>query len=202
MKLYYTPGACSQNPHILLREAGLKFDLVKVDLATHKTEKGADYYGINPKGYVPALELDNGEVLTENPAIAQYIADQKPDSKLAAANGTLERYRQQEWLGFIGTEIHKQFSPVFRPGITDAEKKPSFDKIGKRFDYVVQKLKGKQFLMGDHFSLPDSYLFVMIGWADHTGMDMSKWPELKAYQARIASRPAVKEVLATEFGSK
>lgn len=202
MKLYYTPGACSQNPHILLREAGLKFDLVKVDLATHKTEKGADYYGINPKGYVPALELDNGEVLTENPAIAQYIADQKPDSKLAAANGTLERYRQQEWLGFIGTEIHKQFSPVFRPGITDAEKKPSLDKIGKRFDYVVQQLKGKQFLMGDHFSLPDSYLFVMIGWADHTGMDMSKWPELKAYQARIASRPAVKEVLATEFGSK
>jgi glutathione S-transferase len=202
MKLYYSPGACSQNPHILLREAGLKFDLVKVDLSAHKTEKGADYYGINPKGYVPALELDNGEVLTENPAIAQYIADQKPESKLAPANGTLERYRLQEWLGFIGTEIHKQFSPVFRPGITADEKQPYFDRIGKRFDYVVKQLQGKQFLMGDHFSAPDSYLFVMLCWADHVGMDTSKWPELKAYQARIASRPAVKEVLATEFGKQ
>ncbi|WP_224366069.1 glutathione transferase GstA [Hyalangium versicolor] len=200
MKLYYAPGACSQNPHILLREAGLKFDLVKVDLREHKTEKGTDYYSVNPNGYVPALELDNGEVLTENPAIAQYIADQKPELKLAPANGTLERYRLQEWLGFIGTEIHKQYSPLFRPGMTDAEKKPYFDKLSKRFDYVVEKLKGKQFLLGDQFTAADSYLFVLLGWSKIVGFDLSKWPALQAYQERISSRPAVKATLEAEFG--
>jgi glutathione S-transferase len=198
MKLYYSPGACSLNPHILLREAGLKFDLVKVDLRAHKTDKGADFYGINPKGYVPALELDNGELLTENPAIAQYIADQKPDMKLAPANGTLERYRLQEWLGFIGTEIHKTIGALFAPGTTDEAKKPVFEKIGKRFDFIAEKLKGKQFLMGDHFTAPDSYMVVMFNWAKYLGMDLSKWPSLQAYHERMLARPAVKAALEAE----
>ena len=198
MKLYYTPGACSMNPHIMLREAGLKFDLVKVDLGSHKTEKGADFYAINPKGYVPALELDNGQALTENPAIVQYIADQAPEKKLAPANGTLERYRLQEWLGFIGTEIHKTFGPLWNPNVAEAEKKATHDKLTKRFEYVAKNLEGKQYLMGD-FSAVDAYLFVMLQWSQHHKVDLSKFPALKAYHERIAARPAVKETLAAEF---
>ncbi|WP_224241924.1 glutathione transferase GstA [Hyalangium gracile] len=202
MKLYYTPGSCSQNPHILLREAGLKFDLVKVDLATHKTEKGTDYYSINPKGYVPALELDNGEILTENPAISQYIADQKPEAKLAPASGTLERYRLQEWLAFLASEVYKPLAACFRPGISDAEKKSNLERAGKRFDFIVQKMQGKPFLMGEQFSAPDSYLFVMLGWAQPLGMDLSPWPALQAFRDRIAARPAVKATLEVEFGKR
>ncbi len=198
MKLYYSPGACSQNPHILLREAGLKFDLVKVDLSTHKTEKGADYYGINPKGYVPALELDNGELLTENPAIAQYIADQKPDKKLAPANGTLERYRLQEWLGFIGTEIHKPLSALFNPAASEAEKKAVNERVGKRLEFVTKKLEGKQYLMGEQFTAADSYLFVMLQWCQYLKVDTSRFPALKPYHERIAARPAVKATLEAE----
>ncbi|HZH79026.1 MAG TPA: glutathione S-transferase N-terminal domain-containing protein, partial [Archangium sp.] len=140
MKLYYTPGACSMNPHIMLREAGLNFDLVKVDLGSHKTPDGKDFYSINPKGYVPALELDNGQVLTENPAIVQYIADQKPEAKLAPANGTLERYRLQEWLGFISTELHKTFGPLWNPAVSEGEKKATFDKLTKRFEFIAKNL--------------------------------------------------------------
>jgi len=199
MKLYYTPGACSMNPHIMLREAGLQFDLVKVDLGSHKTEKGADFYAINPKGYVPALELDNGQVLTENPAIVQYIADQKPEAKLAPANGTLERYRLQEWLGFIGTEIHKGFGPLWNPQLPEAEKKSTHDKLLKRFQYVAKNLEGKQYIMGD-FGAVDAYLFVMMQWAQHHKVDLSSLPTLKAYHERIAARPAVKAALGAEFG--
>jgi glutathione S-transferase len=200
MKLYYSPGACSQNPHIMLREAGLNFELVKVDLSSHKTEKGADYYGINPKGYVPALELDNGQVLTENPAIVQYIADQKPETNLAPANGTLERYRLQEWLGFIGTELHKSLSSLWNPSISEADKKAVHDRVAKRFEYVVKNLEGKQFLMGDHFTAADSYLFVMLAWCDYHKLAVP--PALKEYQARIAARPAVKATLEAEFGKQ
>lgn len=202
MKLYYSPGACSMNPHIMLREAGLKFELVKVDLGSHKTEKGTDFYSINPKGYVPALELDNGQILTENPAIVQYIADQKPEAKLAPANGTLERYRLQEWLGFIGTEIHKTFSPLWNPNTSEAEKKSIHDKLTKRFELIVKSLEGKQFLMGEHFSAPDAYLFVMLQWAQFQKVDLSKFPSLKSYQERIAVRPAVKATLEAEFGKQ
>jgi len=200
MKLYYAPGACSMNPHIMLREAGLKFDLVKVDLSSHKTEKGADFYGINPKGYVPALELDNGQVLTENPAIVQYIADQKPETKLAPANGTLERYRLQEWLGFIGTEIHKAFSPLWNPNLPDAEKKPIHDRLGKRFEFAAKSLEGKQFLMGDHFTAADAYLFVMLQWSNHHKLQLPA--ALKSYQERLAARPAIKATLEAEFGKQ
>jgi glutathione S-transferase len=198
MKLYYAPGACSMNPHIMLREAGLKFDLVKVDLGTHKTEKGADYYGVNPKGYVPALELDNGQILTENPAIVQYIADQKPEAKLAPANGTLERYRLQEWLGYIGTEIHKTFGPLWYPNTSEAEKKAIHERLTKRFEYVAKNLEGKQYLMGD-FSAVDAYLFVMLQWAQYHKVDLSKFPVLKAYHERLAARPAIKATLGAEF---
>jgi glutathione S-transferase len=200
MKLYYTPGTCSMNPHIMLREAGLKFELEKVDLSTHKTAKGADYYGINPKGYVPALELDNGQVLTENPAIVQYIADQKPETKLAPPNGTLERYRLQEWLAFIGAEIHKVFGPLWSPNVGDAEKKASQDRLVKRFEYVAKSLEGKQFLMGDHFTAPDAYMFVMLQWSQHHKLQLPA--SLKPYHERIAARPAVKAVLEAEFGKQ
>lgn len=202
MKLYFSPGACSMNPHIMLREAGMKFDLEKVDLGSHKTANGKDFYGINPKGYVPALELDNGQVLTENQAIVQYVADQKPEAKLAPANGTMERYRMQEWLGFIGTEIHKAFSPLFNPNISEADKKAAFDKLTKRFEFINKNLEGKQYLMGDHFTAPDSYTFVMLQWAQHHKLDLSRFANLKAYGERIAARPAVKATLEAEFGKK
>jgi glutathione S-transferase len=173
-----------------------------VDLGSHKTKSGKDFYSINPKGYVPALELDNGQVLTENPAIAQYIADQKPEAKLAPANGTLERYRLQEWLGFIGTEIHKSFGALWNPSISEAEKKATHDKISKRFEFVVKNLEGKQYLMGEHFTAPDAYLFVMLQWAQFHKLDMSKFPSLTAYQQRIAARPAVKATLEAEYGKQ
>jgi glutathione S-transferase len=200
MKLYYSPGACSQNPHILLREAGLKFDLVKVDLGTHKTEKGADFYGINPKGYVPALELDNGQVLTENIAIAQYIADQKPEAKLSPAAGSFERYRLQEWLAFISTEVHKTLGALWNPSITDAEKKAANEKIAKRFAYVAKNLEGKQFIMGDHFTAADAYMFVMLQWANYHKVEVPA--ALKAYGERLAARPAIQATLGAEFGKQ
>jgi glutathione S-transferase len=202
MKLYYTPGACSMNPHIMLREAGLKFELEKVDLGTHKTASGKDFYSINPKGYVPALELDNGQILTENPAIVQYIADQKPEAKLAPANGTLERYRLQEWLGFIGTELHKGFGPLWNPNLPEAEKKATHDRLTRRFELIAKNLEGKQYLMGDHFTAADAYLFVMLQWTQYHKVDMSRFPVLKSYQERIAARPAVKAMLETEFGKQ
>ena len=198
MKLYYTPGACSMNPHIMLREAGLKFDLVKVDLGSHKTANGADFYAINPKGYVPALELDNGQMLTENPAIVQYIADQAPGKKLAPANGTLERYRLQEWLGFIGTEIHKTFGPLWNPNVAEAEKKSTHERLTKKFEFIAKNLEGKQYLMGD-FSAVDAYMFVMLQWAQYHKLDLSKFSTLKDYHERIGARPAVKEAVAAEF---
>lgn len=200
MKLYYAPGACSQNPHILLREAGLKFDLVKVDLGSHKTEKGADYYAVNPKGYVPALELDNGQVLTENIAIAQYIADQKPEAKLSPAVGSFERYRLQEWLAFISTEIHKTLAGLWNPSITDAEKKATHEKVAKRFDYVVKNLQGKQFIMGDQFTAADSYMFVMLQWAGYHKLEVPA--ALKAYGERLGARPAIQATLGAEFGKQ
>lgn len=198
MKLFYAPGACSLSPHIILRETGLKFELEKVDIRAHKTEKGTDYYSINPKGYVPALQLDNGQVLTEGPAIVQYLADQKPEAKLAPAAGTLERYRLQEWLTFIGTEIHKQYSPLFNPATPEDAKKLAIEKIGKRLELIAQSLAGKQFLVGDQLTGADTYLFVMLNWSRRMGPDIDQWPALKSFFERLSARPTVKAALEAE----
>jgi glutathione S-transferase len=198
MKLFYAPRACSLSPHIALLEAGLEATLVKVDTKAHKTDGGGDYYAVNPKGYVPLLELDDGDRLTEGPAIVQYIADRNPKSKLAPAAGTMARYHLQEWLNFITAELHKQFSPLFQ-ATTPAEYKEALkEKIGKRFDWVAEQLKGKDYLMGDTFTVADAYLFTMLTWTKHVGIDLARWPVLTAYKARIAARPKVREAMIAE----
>jgi glutathione S-transferase len=198
MKLYYASGACSLSPHIVLLEAGLKATLVKVDTKSHKTEGGGDYYAINPKGYVPLLELDDGDRLTEGPAIVQYIADRNPASKLAPAAGTMERYHLQEWLNFITAELHKQFSPLFQPTTPAEYKEMLKEKIGKRFDWVAEQLKGKDYLMGSTFTVADAYLFTMLTWTKHVGIDLARWPVLTAYRARVTARPKVREAMIAE----
>jgi glutathione S-transferase len=198
MKLYYAPGACSLSPHIVLLEAGLEATLVKVDTKTHKTEDGGDYYAVNPKGYVPLLELDDGDRLTEGPAIVQYIADRNPGSKLAPAAGAMERYHLQEWLNFITAELHKQFSPLFQQTTPAEYKEMLKEKIGKRFDWVAQQLQGKDYLMGSTFTVADAYLFTMLSWVKHVGIDLSRWPVLTAYQLRVAARPKVREAMIAE----
>ena len=198
MKLYYSPGACSLSPHIVLREAGLKFDAVLASTKTHKLQDGTDFYSINPKGYVPLLELDNGERLSEGPAIVQYIADQVPAKNLAPANGTMARYRLQEWLNFITAELHKGFGPLFNPA-TPADYKPlAITKVTERLTWVDSQLAGKQFLMGDTFTVADAYLFTVAGWGQYVGVDIKPMANLSAYVARIAARPAVQEAMKAE----
>ncbi len=198
MKLYMSPGACSLSPHIVLREANLAFTPVKVNTKTKEMEGGGDYRKINAKGYVPALQLDDGQVLTEGPAIVQYLADKAPASGLAPANGTLERYRLQEWLNFITSEIHKQFSPLFDPTASDDIKQRQRDKLAGRFDWLNQELKGKDYLMGRQFTVADAYLFTTVNWCQWTGIDLSKWPVLADYMKRVAARPKVQEALKAE----
>jgi glutathione S-transferase len=198
MKLYYSPGACSLSPHIVAREAGIAVELEKVDLAQHKTASGDDYSKINPKGYVPALRLDDGSVLTEGPAIVQYLADQKPATKLAPAAGTIDRYRLQEWLNFIGTELHKNFGPLFNPATTDAGKEAAKATITKRIGYLNEQLAKKQFLLGDTFTAADAYAFTILNWANFVGMDLKAFPNVAAYSGRIAARPKVQEALRAE----
>lgn len=198
MKLYYAPGACSLSSHICLREAGLKFDLERVDLATKKTASGADYRQVNPNGYVPAFVLDNGEVLTENAVVLQYIADQKPASGLMPAPGTMERYRALEWLNFIAAELHKTFGPLFNPAVPDAYRTMSVERLAARFDVVAKKLDGKQYVLGERFSAPDAYLFTVLGWAPHLKVSLDKWPALKSYADRVGKRPAVQAALKAE----
>ena len=199
MKLYYSPGACSLHPHIMLREAGLKFDLVRVDLRAHKLAGGGDdYYGVNPKGYVPLLELDDGSRLTEGAIIDQFVADKNPDARLLPKAGTMERYRAQEWLHFIATELHKQFSPLFYPTTPEEVKAQQRQKIGGRFDLIEKTLSKQPYLLGDDFSAPDAYLFNMLRWTEHTGIDRSKWPALVAFFDRVAQRPNVKAALEAE----
>jgi glutathione S-transferase len=198
MKLYYSTGACSLSPHIVLREAGLKFDLVLASTKTHKLADGTDYYGINPKGYVPLLELDSGERLSEGPAIVQYIADQVPAKNLAPANGTMARYRLQEWLNFITSELHKGFSPLFNPA-TPADYKPMVSaRLVDRLGWVNSQLEGRNYLLGEQFSVADAYLFVVTGWGKHVGVDISTMTHLSAFMARVAARPAVQEALKAE----
>ena len=198
MKLYFAPGACSMAPHIVLREAGIPFDLEKVDLTKHQTAGGEDYYKINPKGYVPALKLDNGQLLTEGPAITQYLADQKPASDLAPKVGTMERYRLMEWLNFLTSEIHKTFAPLFNAKITAEWKENQLKTLNRRFDYLAQSLDGKQYLMGDKFTVADAYLFTLLNWSNFLKVDLGKWPKLKDYMARLAARPSVKDTMKAE----
>lgn len=198
MKLFYAPGACSHAPHILLREAGLNFTLEKVDLGAKKTESGADFSKINPFGYVPALQLDNGEVLTEGPAIDQYIADLAPAKGLAPANGTPARYKMQSWLNFISTELHKQFGPMFNPATPEEYKKMLIDKIQGRIEQVNAHLAKQNFLMGDSFTAPDAYLYTVLNWAKYFNIGLDKWPAVKAFMERVAGRPSAQAAAKAE----
>jgi glutathione S-transferase len=202
MKLYYAVGACSLSPHIALSEAGIDTTLVKVDTKTHKLADGTDFYTINPKGYVPVLELDNGERLTEGPAIVQYIADQNPAAGLAPPAGTMDRYRLQEWLNFISTELHKQFGPLFQQ-TTPAEYKDALkEKIGKRFDWLARELRGRDYLMGRQFTVADGYLFTILTWTDPVGIALARWTALADYRGRIAARPKVRDAMIAEGSLK
>lgn len=198
MKLYYSPAACSLAPHIVLCEAGLPFELVKVNKRAHALPDGTDFFTINPKGYVPVLEWDDGERLTEGPAIVQWIADQVPAKNLAPANGTRERARLQEWLNFITSEIHKSFTPLFSPGWDDNAKQAARTVLGKRLEWVDRQLQGKDYLLGSGFTVADAYLFTVVGWGAYVQIDVAQWPNLAAYQQRVAARPAVKAALEAE----
>ena len=198
MKLYYSTGACSLSPHIVLREAGFPFELEKVNLASKKTANGDDYLAVNPKGYVPALRLDSGEVLTEGPAIVQYLADKAPEKQLAPAAGSMERYRLIEWLNFISTEVHKTFSPMFKPNTPEETKQASRDTLSARLEIVEKQLQGRDYLTGNQFSVADAYLFTVLCWARPMKFDLGRWPSVQAYMQRVAARPAVHEAMKAE----
>ncbi len=198
MKLYYLPGACSQASNIALREAGLKFELVKVDRQTKKAADGLDFNAVNPKGYVPALTLDSGETLTENICVLQYTADRNPAAKLAPAYGTMERYRLIEWLGFISSEVHKNFSPLFRPEVAEEARQFALANLTKRLDYLQHSLAGRDYLTGSQFTIADCYLGVVLSWSGHVKLDLGKWPELKRYVHAFHVRPHVVEALKAE----
>jgi glutathione S-transferase len=198
MKLYYSPGACSLSPHIVSRELGIPVELKKVNTKDKTIEGGGDYWKVNPRGYVPALELDNGQILTEGPAIVQYLADQKPDAGLAPKNGSFERYRVQEWLNFLTSEVHKQFSPLFKPNTPEDYKPIAKENIANRFDWLDKQLAGKEYLTGSQFTVADAYLFVLLGWTRPTQIDLARWPNLGAFHKRVGARPKVKEALQAE----
>ena len=198
MKLYFSPGACSLSPHIILQEAGLPFTTEKVNIRTKLTASGADFNAINRKGYVPALELDNGTILTEGPAIVQYIADQAPEKQLTPARGSAEHYQMLEWLNFIGTEIHKNYSPLFNTAASDDAKAGARAMLARRFTFVAGHLDGRDYLVGERFSVADAYLFTVANWAAVVQLDLSPFPALQAYQARIAARPAVQQAMRDE----
>lgn len=198
MKLYLSPGACSLAPHIVLRELGLDFDSERVDIKTHKTQAGEDYFAINPKGYVPALRLDDGSLLTEIIAILPYLADRKPAAGLLPAATTIDRYRVLEWLGFVSSEIHKQFSPLFNPKTPPEWRDHQLSVLGRRFDYLASQLDGKSYLLGDTFTVADAYLYTVVNWHKFFDIDLGKWPALKDYQARVVGRASVKDALKAE----
>jgi glutathione S-transferase len=198
MKLFYSPGACSLSPNIVAREAGIELRLQKVDTKTKTVAVEGDFWAINPKGYVPALELDNGEILTEGPAIVQYLADLKPESRLAPSAGTLERYRLQEMLGYLNSEIHKTYSPLFRPTTAPEVRAERLEYLRKRYDLIDQRLEGRQYLFGDTFTVADAYLFTLTRWAGAVKLDLSGFTHLQEFQARVAARPAVKAAMGAE----
>ena len=197
MKLYFTSGACSMASNIALREAGIPFEMSKVDKRTKRVD-GVEFATINPKGYVPALRLDDGQVLTENVAVLQYIADLNPAAKLAPPAGTMERYRLQEWLSFINSEVHKAFTPLFSPEATEEMKTFARNHIGKRLGYLEGAWGDRQYLMGDQFTVADAYLFTVLGWGAFFGVDIGQWPRLKSYFERIRARPHVIEAMTAE----
>jgi glutathione S-transferase len=197
LKLFYSSGACSLSPHIVLREAGYDFSLEKVDLKTKKTETGADFTAICDKGYVPALQLEDGTVLTEGAAIVQHLADSKPGSKLSPPVGSSERAQFVSWLVYIATELHKGFSPLFHK-VNDGAVEAAKSKLLTRLDYVAKKLEGREFLVGSHFTAADAYLYTILNWCNYQNIDLAKWPSLDAYVKRIAARPAVQAALEAE----
>jgi glutathione S-transferase len=198
LKLYYSPGACSLSPHIALHEAGLAFTALKAPTKTHQLDDGTDYYTINPLGYVPLLMLADGTKLTEGPAIVQYIADQAPDKNLAPANGTLARYKLQSYLNYIGTELHKGFGPLFNPAFPAEVKDAAKQRLAGRLQWIDGELAGKQYLLGDQFSVADGYLFVVTNWAKPLSIDLSGYPNLLAFRERVAARPAVQAAMKAE----
>ncbi|MGV7093491.1 glutathione transferase GstA [Siccibacter turicensis] len=198
MKLFYKPGACSFSPHIVLREAGVDFTLVKVDLMTKRLENGDDYFAINPKGQVPALQLDDGTLLTEGMAIVQYLADTVPDRQLLAPVGSITRYQTLSWLTWIATEFHKGFTPLFRPDTPEDYKPVARALLEKKLAYVNESLEGKQWIAGARFSVADAYLFTVLRWAPHVGLNLDELSNITAYMARVEARPAVAAALAAE----
>lgn len=198
MKLYYAPGACSLAPHIVACEAGLPLDTEKVDLSKHTTASGKDFKAINPKGYVPALILNNGELFTEASVIVQYLADQASDKKLIPAAGTFERYRVQEWLNFISAELHKGFGPFFNPAIPDTVKNMALDRLKLRFAHLDKHLANHAYLMGDTFTVADAYGFTVLNWTNMLKIDLSAYPNLQAYMKRVSERPKVRQAMADE----
>ncbi|HTO47680.1 MAG TPA: glutathione transferase GstA [Burkholderiales bacterium] len=198
MKLYYAPGTCSLSPHIVSRELGLKLELKKVDTKQKTIEGGGDYRQVNARGYVPALELDDGEILTEGPAIVQYLADLRPEAGLAPKAGSFARYRLQEWLNFLTSEVHKQFSPLFRPNTPEDYKPVAKENLAARLDWLDGQLAGKDYLMGSQFTVADAYLFVLLGWTRPMQIDLGRWPNLAAFHKRVGARPKVQEALQVE----
>ena len=197
MKLFYTPGACSLAPHIVAEEAGLSVSLTRVDLKTHLTEAGEDFYAINSKGYIPALQLDSGRVMTEGAVISQYLADQKPEAGLLPASGEA-RYQVLEWMTFISTELHKNMGALFNPAITPEWKAAVTANLNKRLDWLASALGDNSWLNGDRFTIADAYLFTVLGWSGHVGLSLDSWPALQAYRANIAQRPAVVKAMKAE----
>ncbi len=198
MKLYFSPGACSLSPHIVLRESGLPFDLVQVDVRAKKLKDGSDFLRINPKGQVPTLELDEGDRLTEGSAIVQYIADQAPAAKLIPPAGDVARYHVQEWLNFTASELHKNFSPLFRPTTPEDYKPLARQNITGRLDYIDKHLANRPYLLGETFTVADAYMFVMTQWCGRVGIDLAAWPNFKAYRERVLARPKVQEAMRAE----
>lgn len=198
MKLYFSPGACSLASHIALREAGLEFEAVKVDLRTKQAANGEDYLAVNPKGYVPALRLDSGEVLTEGTAVLPYIADRNPAAQLAPPAGTLERYRLQEWLGFINSEIHKSFSVFFNPATPEEMKQATKERLAGRLEFADRALASRSYLLGEQFTVADAYLYTVLRWCDRFGIDRTRWPDLQRYFERVGARPHVAAAVKAE----
>ena len=198
MKLYYAPGACSLAPHIAAREAGLAVDLVKVEFPSKRTEDGQALTDVNPKGAVPTLRLDDGEVLTENAVILQYLADRAPGSEIALPERGIERYRLLEWLNYIATELHKGFGPLWNPATPDEFKQVTRDQLGKKFDYLQEKIGDGPYILGERFSILDAYAFAVLNWTRIHNIDIGRWPGLSAYLQRVAARPAVRETLQAE----
>ena len=198
MKLYYAPGACSVSPHIVLRESGLPFEIEQVNLPEKKTKDGGDFFAVNPKGQVPVLRLDDDSVLTEGAVIVQYVADKAPQSGLMPPAGTMERYRAQEWLNFVASELHKNFGPMLRPTTPEAYREINMQTLTRKFGDLEKHLKGRPYLMGDKFTAPDAYAYTILRWAPRAKIDLASWPTVKAYADRVAARPKVKEALAAE----